>query len=55
MEAAYISGSKHIVAMFQNEGMYGFHGVTLLMERLCEAAQREADIEEVIRKAGLVA
>ena len=55
MEAAYISGSKHIVAIFQNEGMYGFHGVTLLMERLCEAAQKEADIEEVIRKAGLVA
>ena len=54
MEAAYISGSSHIVAMFQNEGMYGFHGVTLLMERLCEAAQKEADIEEVIRQAGLV-
>lgn len=54
MEAAYISGSSHIVAMFQNEGMYGFCGVTLLMERLCEAAQKEADMEEVIRQAGLV-
>ncbi len=54
MEAAYISGSSHIVAMFQNAEMYGFHGVTLLMERLCEAAQTEADIEEVIRQAGLV-
>lgn len=54
MEAAYISGSPHVVAVFQNEGMYGFHGVTLLMEKLCEAAKKEADMEEVIRKAGLV-
>ena len=54
MEAAYISGSPHVVPVFQNEGMYGFHGVTLLMEKLVEAAEKEADIEEVIRKAGLV-
>ena len=55
MEAAYISGSTHIVPMFQTEGMYGVYGVTLLMERLCEAAEKEADIEEIIRQAGLVA
>ena len=54
MEAAYISGSPHVVPVFQNEGMYGFHGVKLLMEKLVEAAEKEADIEEVIRKAGLV-
>ncbi len=54
MEAAYISGSPHVVPVFQNEGMYGFHGICLLMEKLCQSVDEVADLEKVIQQAGLV-
>ncbi len=54
MEAAYISGSPHVAGVFQNEGMYGFHGVCMLMEKLCECMNDVADLEKVIHQAGLV-
>ena len=54
MEAGYISGSPHVVAMFQNEGMYGFDGVCLLMEKLMASIEEETDLETVIHQVGLV-
>ena len=54
MEAGYISGSSHVVAMFQNEGMYGFDGVCLLMEKLMASIEEETDLETVIHQVGLV-
>lgn len=54
MEAAYVSGSKHVVPVFQDEKMYGFYGVCLLMEQLIHCIQEETDLEQVIRQAGLV-
>ncbi len=54
MEAAYISGSPHVVAVFQNEGMYGFDGVCILMEKLMASIEEEADLEKVIHQVGLV-
>lgn len=54
MEAAYISGSRHVAPVFQNEGMYGYHGVCFLMEKLVEAMKEEADLETVINHVGLV-
>ncbi len=54
LEAAYVSGSRHVVSVFQDEKMYGYHGVCLLMEHLMNCIKEDADLEEVINSAGLV-
>lgn len=54
LEAAYVSGSKHVVSVFQDEKMYGYRGVCLLMEKLISCILEEADLEQVIEEAGLV-
>lgn len=54
MEAAYVSGSKHVVSVFQDEKMYGFYGICLLMEQLVNCVKEETDLEQVISQAGLV-
>ena len=54
LEAAYVSGSKYVVSVFQDEQMYGYYGVCLLMERLINCMAEERDLEEVINQAGLV-
>ena len=40
--------------VFQDEKMYGFYGVCLLMEQLIHCVQEETDLEQAIRQAGLV-
>ncbi|MBO5373189.1 MAG: oxidoreductase [Lachnospiraceae bacterium] len=54
LEAAYVSGSRHVVSVFQDEKMYGYHGVCLLMEQLMNCIKEDADLEDVINSAGLV-
>ena len=54
LEAAYVSGSKYVVPVFQDEQMYGYYGVCLLMEKLIDCVNEERDLEEVINQAGLV-
>ena len=54
MEAAYVSGSRYVVPVFQNEGMYGFYGVCMLMKKLEDCVKEDADLQEVIHQAGLV-
>jgi len=54
LEAAYVSGAKHVVSVFQDEKMFGFHGVCLLMEKLKKSVEEEVDLENVINQAGLV-
>lgn len=54
LEAAYVSGSKYVVPVFQDEQMYGYYGVCLLMERLIDSMKEERDLEEVINQVGLV-
>ncbi|MBO5303152.1 MAG: oxidoreductase [Lachnospiraceae bacterium] len=54
LEAAYVSGSRHVVSVFQDEKMYGYHGICLLMEHLINCIKEDVDLEDVINKAGLV-
>lgn len=54
LEAAYMSGSKHILSVFQDEGMYGYYSVIQLMEKLCACYREETDLKEAINIAGLV-
>ncbi|WP_455716505.1 nitrogenase component 1 [Anaerosporobacter sp.] len=54
LESAYVSGSKHVVSFFQDEAMYGYHGICMLMEKLAESVKEEADLNQMINHAGLV-
>ena len=54
MEAAYVTGSEHVVVMFQDEEMYGYHGVCRLMKMLCDCLEEKTDLEQTIQRIGLV-
>ena len=53
-EAAYVTGSDYAAVMFQDEGMYGYHGVIRLMEMLERALEEKIDLEKTIYQLGLV-
>lgn len=54
LEAAYISGSNYVVPLFQDEGMYGFHGVTGLMQRMIDCLEKKANLPALIEQSGFV-
>lgn len=54
LEAAYISGSDYVVSLFQDEGMYGFEGVTQLMRRIIDCMTEKADLPALIEQSGFV-
>lgn len=54
LEAAYISGSRYIVPLFQDEGMYGFSAAERLMNMLCAAMEKQADLQALIEQSGFV-
>lgn len=54
LEAAYISGSNYVVPLFQDEGMYGFDGVTRLMQHMIECMAKKADLAALIEQSGFV-
>lgn len=54
IDGAYLSGSKYVVDLFDDEGIYGYHGVTCLMEKLEHALDCEVDLENMIHEYGLV-
>lgn len=54
VDGAYLAGSKYVVDLFDDEGMYGYHGVKCLMEKLEHALDKEIDLENMIHEYGLV-
>ena len=54
VDGAYLAGSKYVVDLFDDEGMYGYHGVRCLMEKLEHALDMEIDLEKMIHEYGLV-
>ncbi|MDR0615913.1 MAG: nitrogenase component 1 [Synergistaceae bacterium] len=54
LDGAYLSGSKYLLDMIDDGGMWGYHGVKTLMERITAAVSREADLKAVIDSYGLV-
>lgn len=52
--SGYHTGSSHIVALDGQSGHWGYHGIQELAKRMEEAAQTEADLQELITAAGLV-
>lgn len=54
VDGAYLAGSKYVVDLFDDEGMYGYHGVCCLMEKLERALEQPVDLENMIHEYGLV-
>ena len=54
IDGAYIAGSKYVVDQFDDEGSFGFHGVTVLMNKLAHALEEEVDLKSMIHEYGLV-
>jgi nitrogenase molybdenum-iron protein alpha/beta subunit len=54
LDGAYLSGSKYLLDMIDDGGLYGYHGVKTLMKRIIASLKREADLKAVIDSYGLV-
>lgn len=54
VNAAYISGSGHVVDLFADEGLFGYYGIRKLMELMEEAADTTIDLRSLIEDYGLV-
>ena len=54
LDGAYVTGSKYLLDMIDDGGMYGYRGVETLMGRIIDAVSREADLKAVIDSYGLV-
>lgn len=54
VEGAYLSGSKYVADLFNDNGMFGYDGVVRLMQLLVEAVKAPVDLEELINSYGLV-
>ena len=54
IDGAYIAGARRVVDLFADGGLFGFHGLRTLMERMCEAAGAETDLARLIDGYGLV-
>lgn len=54
VDGAYLAGSKYVVDLFDDEGVYGYYGVRCLMEKLEHALEQQVDLETMIHEYGLV-
>lgn len=52
--AAYISGSRHVINLVADEGLFGYYGVKTLMGMMQDAMDSQADLRAMIDAYGLV-
>lgn len=50
----YLTKSKHVVDLMEDETLYGFYGIERLMEMLVDAYEHENSADDLIIKAGIV-
>lgn len=50
----YLTKSKHVIDLMEDETLYGFYGVERLMEMLVKAYEHENSADDLIIKAGIV-
>ena len=53
-DVGYMTKSKHVVVQMDDEGLYGFYGIRMLMKQIISAFENEIDVNSEIDKAGLV-
>lgn len=51
-EAAYLSHAIHVADISSDEGMFGFHGIRILMDAMAKAVKEKADIRMLIEQYG---
>ncbi len=51
-KAAYYTGTRHLVNMVEGSGLWGYDGIARLADWMCQAAQEEADVENIIQVKG---
>ena len=54
VDGAYLAGARHVVDLFADGALFGFHGLRVLMERMRAAAEAETDLKRLIESYGLV-
>lgn len=52
--AGYHTGAPIVVDLMTDEGMFGYHGVVCLMERLCRSIENPQALEVMIESYGLI-
>lgn len=53
-QGAYFAKTKHIVDQFGDLEMFGYNGITRMMNKMIEAAEKKSDLKEILNKMGLV-
>lgn len=54
VDGAYHTGSRYVVDVFADEGMYGYKGLEIVMNKLEHALDKEVNLEEMVHEYGLV-
>ncbi len=54
VDGAYLAGSDYVVDLFNDETMFGYHGLECLMNKLEHALDSKVDLESMIHEYGLV-
>lgn len=54
IDAAYITASKYVAQLFNNQGVFGFYAVQELMRLMREGMKEEANLQAIIDSYGLV-
>ena len=53
-DCGYMTGSKKVVNLMQDEGLYGYDGICRLMDMLIDAYHGDANVETMIKEAKLI-
>jgi len=54
LESAYYNNARHVVGMMDGEGIYGYHGLGDILEKITYASKESTDVEKLIKSYGLV-
>ena len=52
-KAAYFSGTSYFVNIVEGAGLYGFDGITKMIEMMLDANRKEKDVRKLIQIKGL--
>ena len=53
-DCGYATGSEKVIDMMDDEFLFGFYGVEMLMEKMIDAYHSSGNIKEMIKEAGLI-
>lgn len=53
-DCGYMTGSEKVLNIMEDEGLYGYDGICRLMDMLMEAYRGTANVQNMIKEAGLI-